>query len=334
MAVWLALRTAALGAVPFARGAFLRSGLAEETSAEVNPWCLNYTEAAGDGPEFLEYPQALHAATMPGTGPPLMYMTDSGCSGSSAFGETLDVLLLQSGVERYNVHCNEILSPQKNAFYKSSTSMAEALMKMNQAANEAGKRLVFKGSLSGLTDEVGKALVAMGTKAIVFNRRNVLDHLVRRVRDCFDTVNGYPVDEAGHRNDLCFERRDSDVTTKAFLYPEKLIGALQAEVESMDEASQRLADVGFGLVEAFAMEDIFEYEAAGADGAVERSFKEWSKVLAAFDVKLKKQALSSMLTEGAGTWPQTRHSDVIHNIEAVREVLLGGDAQMRGLLRD
>merc|ERR1719163_1295151 len=87
-----------------------------------------------------------------------------------------------------------------------------------------------------LWTEVASDLKDMHTHVVYAKRENLLDHAVCKVRDCFSSTYGVPVDADGERSDLCFNRRTDEKAKdyKAKMIPGKLVKMMQRTAEDLE----------------------------------------------------------------------------------------------------
>lgn len=295
-------------------------------------------------------------------------LVSRGCSGSSAMMVLARSLLRYHGIpvpkagmrrivgnkpaqplgsglpaELLNRHTNWFLDEAHDDLGKAMLLAAEYIAKTNQT-------LFFKGMLQTLQgtgadgDEwasLKHVFKKLNMYAVIGTRENMLDEVICQVKDCFQTVSGFPVDQNGQESDLCFSRRGAPVnpisqlkqtevstaesTTfnkiyKAKLHPGNLINRIEYEYGLVDIVRKNLESIGLSPA-IVAEEDLLGFQAP-VHGAFDKAVTAWSVFLESLGVTPETRIVRSLLRRYRNTHPKPpNHVDVIFNFDAVRAAL-------------
>jgi hypothetical protein len=259
-----------------------------------------------------------------------------GCSGSSFIMLVAMKLLEVHGIPFVWFDDTEMLKPEKNKFYTWETGMGSAMKKANEDALSRGGVLAFQAMTNMLTtegsgeqggqvevtwDDVKDDLKGMGTHVVYAKRENLLDHAVCKVRDCFTSQFGIPVDENGQRSKLCFDRRKAESGEyKAKMIPPKLVKMIKKTADDVELEQKILAET-FPQFNVVTMEDLLAYQYSEDD--LTTSVEAWKSFMESWGVPPDMDAIKKFLQKDIGSHKKPGpHSETIYNIDEVKEELL------------
>merc|ERR1712157_507541 len=173
-------------------------------------------------------------------------------------------------------------------------------------------------------------------RAIYYWRNNVLDRYVCNVRDCWAHDGSYSVDLSGKKTDLCFQRRKSEVKTKAFLDTTRLPSRLRELIDIKTKTLNRLQEHGvtLGSQQVFSFDLLYGYENQKSGPALFKSVRAWQKLMKCFGVEVLFKRITNVLRPDVGSLPFPPHSQTIYNIDQVYQKLSqAANINLRPLLR-
>jgi len=281
-------------------------------------------------------------------GPPRM-LASLGCDGSTAILVHAYKILPLHGINPGESGQKELLDPQRNPFITDDNKdIVVAMQRLADERRQAGTTLVFKSIFK--RDHVAtldsRMVHDMGVRAVLSVRRNVLDKLVCMVRDCFlnewwhddvsisDTQYGYPVNDQGRLNRMCFNRRASDApnSTRAMLVASELKSNLDWLVSQEDDAFEELKAAGYNAPRV-VYEDMLAFEQDAAKIPV--SVQAWSATLEAWGVKPNLETIEQYMRNNANTQElPEKHFRLIYNMNEVKDALQEAGTNYLGFLRE
>jgi len=272
--------------------------------------------------------------------PPPRMLVMQGCSGSTAVIEQArDMLAIHNVLPTMPSEAfpdAEMLKPEKNPYYEEANhDIGKSLELATLAAQSRSPplALLFKGMVEEVVDpriweenHVLATLNELRAVAVFASRFNMLDQLVCQVKDCFHPEYGVPADDSGasqlQDSHKCILRRQGANSFRAKLFPDTLIEGIDHQYEVVERARKALNASGIPALEVVS-EDLFDYEMVGDVSAFVRAVEAWSKFLTSWGVKPVKEKVEAVLMMRAHSRSNaSKHSEVIHNFDAVREVLV------------
>jgi len=253
--------------------------------------------------------------------PAPMLVVSAGCSASSYLGSMIAGFLTAKGITSTPPTLRwEAFKPVNNPFYTPKAGMTHAIKNLAMEAARANKTLLVKCEPPRLRFAMLSVLKQLKFKAIYYERNNVLDRLVCNVRDCFSTTStSYPVlASSGKKTDLCFQRRYSNVTTKAFLDTRTLAKQLRSLRFWMPKYMKKKA---FGCKEwpVFNFDTLYGYEYS--ESKFGTSVIAWQRLMKCFGVTIEPAVIDRILRPQMNSRLMKPHSDAIYNIEEVIQEL-------------
>lgn len=158
-------------------------------------------------------------------GLPFILVTEGGCSGTTAFGDYTERIIVQHGLH-YNKRVDfEFLHVDKNAYFQDIVRernmpeeqkmenrddlLLESIQRAQEAATESSSLLFFKSNIHWYKRLNLGAWNGNISFAGIY-RANVLDRCICMVRDCFGETKGVGTSvfgSNGTKTDVCFGRR-------------------------------------------------------------------------------------------------------------------------------
>jgi hypothetical protein len=170
-----------------------------------------------------------------------------------------------------------------------------------------------------------QVLKQYGTKLVHFQRTNLLDQLVCKVRDCFVSSDPlHSVDKAGQPSNLCFNRRElpRDQQPYAYIDEKQIVAFMENAKQAKEDEVKALA--GFDMpFDSVASEELFSYEFDMDEASLQTSVKAWSTFLKSCAVKPDEVKITEVLTPQRGGFQLEMHNDTIYNIEEIAKHLKG-----------
>lgn len=251
---------------------------------------------------------------------PLIVVSD-GCSGSSVVVDVAKRLLENSSIRVMHSR-NELYTKRKNPM-ADELGIGRSFVALARSATENGEMLVFKVPASWMIGHpmATKWLLRLGPNVVVNLRQNVLDHLVCKVRDCFDRKTGRSVTEDGKESSLCFNRRKrDDVNVMAKMRPDRLLLEMRRKLKEYQSIPTTLKRYGFGEVKVFYSEQLLAYEMDGTE--LQASVDQWKRFMNELGVELPRATISTFLAARSGvSHPPAPHQRVIYDAEEVEDRL-------------
>ena len=257
-----------------------------------------------------------------------------GCSGSSFVIRALKKILTLHGFVVKKWEKTEVYKPANNAMFDKAKELApddatekeivtNATLLLDQKASQEGRTTIYKwpnydGYHKELVRQAGGRVLSAA-----LSRQNHLDRVVCSIRDCFASlakqVGGYPVFAVnGSESTACFDRRQKDVKTKAYIDPTKIVDVIISLEDRMDHKKKSFP----GLTVSY--EELVAFEYTDDEGVWENSFGAWSLLASvyignttSFDAATLKDYLSPIRNSRNISY----HKDVIQNYEEVFEAM-------------
>ena len=189
-----------------------------------------------------------------------------------------------------------------------------------------------------LTDGVGAGLRELGARVVMTYRRNKLEWMICKIKDCFwPKESGASVFENGTRSDLCFDRRTHpEVKTLAHLnvtyFDQDMRGNMKRWGCSQgleDPAAKVRIEQTMGLkpdeYPQLAEESLiaFELEQEGSPAFI-KSMSDWKKFLRGWGIEPNETLiLEEMRKQGIGTRPRSSAKRSLYNYGDVQAIVRG-----------
>ena len=155
------------------------------------------------------------------------------------------------------------------------------LYEEEDAAKGRGRILIFKLRVDDVCLDLVRELRRTGkARFAVLHRRNLVDLAVCRVRDCFDSREGYAVrtrNRSRASKELCFARRSKGNEVRAHIHAKSLpasLGRMEDRVEELRSLRREL-----NASRLVASEDLFAFEYTTDEAVFRSSVRSWMDML-------------------------------------------------------
>jgi hypothetical protein len=281
---------------------------------------------------------------------PTYALAINGCSMSTITIGDICNMLVRHGVPLTCLTKTEMPSlPQKNllkqrekhnpkyaGFTREDWTFAQVQEILNTRLTDGYMRtssLLFK---LGLNEETDKSVLQFYDEHNIMTvhaaRKNDLDRIICRTRDCFNqhyygdsdkrmSEYTYPVFANGTRANFCFDRREKDIPTFAKID----ISVLAQDIKEQTWANLPLYNLKDGLDRRLvhATEDLYLFQNSFDDAALIKSIETWRRLLSDLNIVMNDEIWWAMMGDRQGTRPLASHKSVIYNWEEVRDFLQG-----------
>jgi hypothetical protein len=299
--------------------------------------------------------------------PPMLIFIMAGCSGSSATGHMLRMLVnctkgwkdydnssgaRQLGEEWQGFH-GEAFKEKKNPWFQklkekhpdwNTTQLWKQTLEewLGDVRSENQTYFVDATRIAAVLNDPELADLLRDIPIVPARRTNLIDRAICSVKDCMDHDElGYPVYK-GKRSDLCLARRrelkgaDDELDYKAWLD----VNVLQDHLEGMmgrDEEPNAI--FGRELPQEVTYDKLMqvEYPDSDATGEFDDGVREWMTLLDGLQVRdVSSESVATCLRPSIGNWHRPfSHKDEVVNFEEVKELLCkGGKEELCAMLRE
>ena len=292
--------------------------------------------------------------------PPMLVFIMAGCSGSSATGHMLRMLVnCAKGWKDYDArehgedsHTGEAFKGEKNPWFQklkekhpdwNTTQLwRQTFEEWIGDVRSANQTYFVDATKSGsVLNDPELADLLRDIPIVPARRTNLIDRAICSVKDCFHNGElGHPVYK-GKRSDLCIARRhelrgaDDELDYKAWLD----VNVLQDHLEDMMRTDEE-PNVVFGrkLPREVTYDKLMqvEYPDSDATGEFDDGVREWMTMLDGLQVRdVSAESVATCLRPSIGTWHRPfSHKDELENFEEVKELLCkGGTEELCAMLR-